>query len=340
MKLKGKVVSYCNLLGLELVGFTKCRRFDELRNFYEHRKIYGLENEFEEEDIEKRINPNHYMSKGKTIISIAFPYLYEESQNIDGFSLYTRGKDYHYVVNSYLQKICSLIEELGGEAKCFVDSNTLPERYIAYLCGIGFIGKNNLIITEKYGSYVFLGEIITDLEIENSTNRNFEDIKKFAECDICEECYNTCPTKSINRNKKNPNICMSYITQKKDIEDKFLNLMNGRIFGCDTCQISCPKNKDIKYSNLDEFKPLEFMNITNTEKILELTNGDFKETFKLTSCGWRGKNVIIRNALIRKANFENKDISKYKFSSEYIMKYKDKLAKEKEGSEKNNETKN
>lgn len=328
MDLKEKIILYCNSLGLDLVGFTSCRTFHELRGFYEDRKSQGVENEFEEQDIEKRINPKHYMQEGKTIISIAFPYMYGMDYEDNGFSIYTKGKDYHYVVKSYLDKICDYIKELGGEALGFVDSNTLPERYIAYLSGLGFVGKNNLIITEKYGSYVFLAEIITDLYIPCETDKSFENIKEFKECGACENCYVACPTKSINKIKKNSNICMSYITQKKEIEDKFIKIMNGRLFGCDTCQISCPKNEKVRVSLIKEFEPLDFMREELNENILKLTNGDFKTTFKITSCGWRGKNVLMRNALIRKAIYENKDISQDKFASEYLMSYKDRLLKD------------
>lgn len=326
--LKNEIIEFCKTLGLDSVGFTQCRIFEELRDFYEFRKNNNLENEFEESNIEKRINPMHYMEEGKTIISIAFPYFHGNDLVGNGFSLYTMGNDYHHVVGAYLKKICDFIEERGGKALHFVDSNTLPERYIAYLSGIGFIGKNNMLITKKYGSYVFLGEIITDLIIEpdfSFEERNFSLINKFKECEECEVCYVKCPTKAINRNKKNCNICMSYITQKKDIEDKFIKLMDGRIFGCDSCQTSCPYNENIEFSSIEEFKPKDFMSSMDTESIISLTNGSFKETFKTTSCGWRGKNTLIRNALIRRSLFEGKDISNIKFSSEYIEKYKIRL---------------
>ena len=282
MDIKGQIVKYCADLGLDLIGFTPCREFSELRKFYNYRKDEGLENEFEEVDIEKRINPNHYMQEGKTIISIAFPYLHDGVYN----------------------------------------SNTLPERYIAYLSGIGFIGKNNMLITKKYGSFVFLGEIITDLDIDT------KDIKQLdnTPCKECNRCYTACPTNSINDKKKNCNICMSYITQKKEINDKYLYLMKGRIFGCDTCQNSCPCNKDIAYSGINEFKPLDFMNDNIcTESILSLTNPKFKETFKTTSCGWRGKNILIRNSLIKMYLIENKNIEDYSFESPYLEEYKNRL---------------
>lgn len=322
MDIREQIVKYCNELGLDLVGFTPCREFSELREFYKYRKDNGLENEFEEIDIEKRINPNHYMNEGKTIISIAFPYLYDINYKNNGFSLYTRGLDYHIVVKEYLQKICLFIEKLGGKAMAFVDSNTLPERYIAYLSGIGFIGKNNMLITKKYGSFVFLGEIITDLNIHT------DDIKqlKNTPCNECNRCYLACPTNSINDTKKNCNICMSYITQKKDISDEFIKLMKGRIFGCDTCQTSCPCNKEIQYSTIKEFLPLDFMkNDIKTEDILILNNKMFKETFKITSCGWRGKNVLMRNSLIKRYFIEEREIDKYVFESPYMQSYKNRL---------------
>ena len=180
--IKEDIINYCNSLGLDTLGFIKCREFAELKDFFYERRKQGLENEFEEKDIEKRINPFNYMSDGKTIISIAFPYLHDINYFDNGFSVYTRGKDYHKVVKSYLSKICEYIESIGGKANSFVDSNFLPERYIAYLAKVGFIGKNNMIITEKYGSYVFLGEIITDLEINCDNERGFNEISLFKEC--------------------------------------------------------------------------------------------------------------------------------------------------------------
>lgn len=322
--LKEKILNYCNSIGLDTVGFIKCRRFDELREFYEFRKQNNLENEFEESDIEKRINPNVYMMEGKTIISIAFPYLWEENNIDNGFSKYTKGLDYHRVVKSYLDKICTYINELGGMALSFVDSNMLPERYIAYLAGIGFIGKNNMIITKKYGSYVFLGEIITDLDIACIDEKSFLEVKEFKECNDCDKCFKECPTKSININRKNPNICSSYITQKKDLNDIEIKLLKGKIFGCDICQIKCPYNEEIEFSKIKEFKPLDFMSHLESGIYADMNNKFFKDNISRTSCGWRGKNVVKRNAII-KLYSEGNDIKKYKGDSPYINEYIERL---------------
>ena len=123
------------------------------------------------------------------------------------------------IVKMHLDKICNMIIEAGGKAISLVDSNALPERYIAYLAGVGFIGKNNMIITKTHGSYVFLGEIIIDLNLYDDDVRKFDEISKFKECGECTICYKECPTKAINEYKKNPNICTSYITQKKELTD-------------------------------------------------------------------------------------------------------------------------
>lgn len=316
---KFEIKKFCENLGLDIVGFTKCRKFNELHSHYKDLKAKGMLNEFEEKDIEAKINPFKMMKEGKTIISIAFPYIFSKEKNKDiYFSKYTLGLDYHKVLKKYLQKICDfIIKDLGGQAKCFVDSNPLPERYIAYLTGVGFIGKNNMLITEKYGSYVFLGEIITDLGIE-------EDKPKESLCGKCSICLEACPTKSLIRN--NSNICLSYITQKKEIEDKWFSKLQGRLFGCDTCQEMCHYNKDIKMSCIKELKPLPYMKNIDMDEILELNGATFRGKYKATSCGWRGKNVIIRNMLINKYYFGMlHDNCKIQFKSTYINNYYNRL---------------
>lgn len=330
MGVKEDIIDYCFSLGIDSVGFIKCRRFDELEAFLEKRKSSNLQNEFEESDIELRINSKEWFKEGKTIISIAFPYIFLDeqmrvrAQSENGFSIYTQGLDYHYVVNKYLNRISEIIEMHGGRCKTFVDSNTLPERYLAYISGVGFIGKNNLIITKKYGSYVFLGEIITDLEIYDDDKRSFDEIDSFKECGDCTICYDKCPTKSINSFKKNCNICLSYITQKKELQDWEIAKLGGRMFGCDTCQFSCPYNIKIENSKIEEFKPLGFLNEYNDDDIINMNNSEFKENFKKTSCGWRGKNILKRNAMIRKHVYKNEcaeTVKGIKFDSPYLNEY-------------------
>jgi len=322
MNYKESIIDFCKHLGLDTIGFCECRVFEELRPFYEKRKLNNQENEFEEQDIEKRINPFINMENGKTIISVAFPYLYENKEDPEiYFSKYTRGKDYHQVVSYYLKQVCEFIESLGGEAKYFVDSNPLPERYIAYLCAIGFIGKNNMVITEKYGSYVFLGEIITDLELK--ADKPIEQ-----KCGECALCLNECPTKAVNIAGSFPNVCLSYITQKKQIEDIWFEKLNGRMFGCDSCQNACPFNKNINLSQIEQFKPYEYMKDISLDELINIDNSIFKEKYAITSCAWRGKNILQRNALINSAVVNKKlPIDEKAINSPFVKDYYHRLLK-------------
>jgi len=293
MDCKDSIREYARSLGLELVGFSQCRVYSELVSYFRERHDRGVRNEFEESDIDRRVNPFLYMENGKTIISVAFPYFHGETACCSAggprFSKYTLGMDYHAAVSDYLGKMCARIQELGGKAEYFVDSNSLPERYIASLSGIGFIGKNNMLITRKYGSYVFLGEIITDLEIE-------EDAPAQNLCGGCSRCVDACPTGALKGD--NPNICLSYITQKKELDDSWLTRLGGRLFGCDTCQDACPFNREAEKSALECFRPFSFMCTPDLEEMVFMSNARFRETYRRTSCGWRGKAILQRNALI------------------------------------------
>jgi epoxyqueuosine reductase len=326
MNNKEEIIQFCKKNGLDVIGFSECRIFHDLNPYFRKRKKLKLENEFEESDIEKRINPFLYMPEGKTIISIAFPYMYD-SDFSEGthFSKYTLGRDYHCVTTEYMEKICAFIRSMGARAMHFVDSNALPERYIAYNSGVGFIGKNNTLITEKYGSYVFLGEIITDLTIEPD-----KPLKQ--KCGDCEICLKACPTNSIVEGKEginnNANICLSYITQKKDIDDSWFEKLSGRLFGCDTCQRACPYNKEIECSSIKEFKPYEHMKKIDLQVLINIDNQLFKDKYKVTSCGWRGKNTIKRNAIINVISTEkNKIIAIQGDASPYIRDYYYRLLK-------------
>ncbi|ONI38183.1 hypothetical protein AN639_08320 [Candidatus Epulonipiscium fishelsonii] len=224
----------------------------------------------------------------QTVLSIAFPY-YDFKNNHNGFSIYAQRSDYHKVVHNYLNQIRYYLE-IDGE--CYVDNNNLPERYIATIAGIGFIGKNNMLITEKYGSFVFLGEIIF-----NKSLINLDQQDKLLEnkCNSCTICVDRCPTNALGQ--KNINICLSHLSQQKVLtpHEETLLKQYKNIFGCDICQLCCPYNKNVLPSPLKEF---ETINMDKNPLIFaNMTNKYFKDNIKHTSAGWRGKNVIKRNAL-------------------------------------------
>lgn len=331
---KIELIKFIESLNIFDYGFTECRVFEELREYITCKKNSNHLTEFEDKDVENRINPFLSFENGKTIISFAFPYLIEGENYNKYFSKYTQGKDYHYVVSSYLKKICDFIESRGYSSKYFCDTNNLPERYIAYLCGVGHIGKNSLLYTKNYGSYVFLGEIITDCILFDSENSNgefyiekFKDMKDFKFCGDCTRCLKSCPNDVLRI--KNFNKCVSNLTQKKSLNDDEINNLNGMIFGCDVCQDSCPKNKNIKYSNIEDFKIEKFIEDMDDSVIMSMDNKYFKENFKKISCSWRGKNLLKRNVIIKNKN--NIDfIRKLNLGNvEYLNYYKNKMLNEK-----------
>ena len=326
LELRKKIEDFIKSLNIECYGFTECREFVELREYFELKVKNLYLTEFENNDINRRTNPFVYFKEGKTIISIAIPYLREVEEYNKYFSKYTQGNDYHQVVFDYLNKIGEFIKEQGYSFQSFCDTNDLPERYIAYLSGVGHIGRNSLIYTKKYGSYVFLGEIITDAKLCDELSQEYyynkyKEIAEFKQCGKCSNCLKKCPNQVLYI--KNFNKCVSNLTQQKNLNEEEVENLNGMIFGCDVCQDVCPKNRNIEYSFEEKFNVNEFLNNTDELTMANMDNKFFKEKFKLLACSWRGKNLLRRNIMIK--NKQNKDFIKNVDSnkSEYMDRYKD-----------------
>ncbi len=328
LNLKNKLIKFIESLNIFCYGFTECRRFIELKQYFNSKidKLYLTE--FEDKDVEKRINPFFYFEDGKTIISIAVPYFRKDNEYNKCFSKYTQGLDYHYVVNDYLNKICDFIRNFGYECKSFCDTNNLPERYIAYLCGVGHIGRNSLLYTKKYGSYVFLGEIITNANLCDSFSQEyydnkFKEIGVFEHCGKCRNCMKKCPNDVLV--EKNFNKCVSNLTQKKVLDSDEINNLNGMIFGCDICQDVCPKNRNVEYSFEERFNTEEFLKNIKDNDIVNMNNKFFKDNFKKLSCSWRGKNLLKRNVIIKNKEDINFIKSLNFDNNEYLNYYKNRF---------------
>lgn len=321
--MKEKIIKKLLDMGLDNHGFMKPKSLESSYAYFKERKDKGYDTTFEEREIDKKIDLTSHMSNVKTIISVAFPYYYDSYLHGKGyFSLYTLGKDYHLVVKDYLEQVANLIREAGYEAHVFCDNNGLPERYIAYTAGVGDIGRNHMLVTRTHGSYVFLGEIMTNLELEIN-NRPIDELFKYQVCGDCTNCLKACPTKILGFDMYDTNRCLSYITQNKEVTDEEMLLFKGRLFGCDTCQRVCPLNKGIKTSKIDEFKPRDYMKYPNLDDILDLSNQDFKK-YKETSSGWRGKKLLQRNAMIELIRRGDR-IEDERVQTEYLKAYKHRL---------------
>ncbi|MFN2058292.1 epoxyqueuosine reductase [Clostridioides difficile] len=162
--------AFCNLIGLNCVGVAGVDKYDNLEKILKDRQQKGYLTGMEEPIIENRINPRHIMKDANSIIVCAFPYHInrQEKNKNSNLSKYCHGKDYHIVVKDFLQQICDYISKTVTDFKykLFVDNGPLVDRYLAYLSGIGYFGINNNIITDEYGSYVFIGYIVNNYKFE------------------------------------------------------------------------------------------------------------------------------------------------------------------------------
>ena len=304
MKIKEEIINLAKDIGISKIGFTTADDFDylekSLRLAVEEERNSG----FEHKNIEERIKPKLSLASAKTIISIAVAYPHKLKQQPQK-TVYKRGKftpnswglDYHYVLQDKLDRLAKGIEELTAdfEYKGMVDTGALVDTAVAQRAGIGFIGKNGLVISKEFGSYMFLGELITNLDIEPDQPVDYG-------CGDCNRCVTACPTSClIGDGSMNAKRCLSFQTQDKGVMDlEFRKKIKTVIYGCDICQICCPYNKGLDNPLATEIDP----DLSHPELLpfLELSNGQFKEKFGHVAGSWRGKNILQRNAIIALAN--------------------------------------
>lgn len=321
MELKSEIIHFSKQIGVDKVGFASADPFLKEKEILQQRKKKQLISPFEEQDIDKRCSPQNLLSGARTIICFAIGYLTESSVKDEPpfdtipegkISKYAQIKDYHNILNEKLEQVVDFIlEKRTGKFKIMADTGALIEKAAAARAGIGWIGENTCFCTSEFGSWVFLGEILTDIEIE-------PDSPCSSNCSKCGRCVAACPTGAlIEPFQLNPYKCLSYITQMRGpIPKEFRKLLGNKIFGCDICQDVCTYNISPFVPNHREFFldiPLE----KNLERLALLTKEDFNKMFKPTPAGWRGRNVIRRNAVCALGNMKHKESIK---TLEYLTK--------------------
>ena len=193
-------------------------------------------------------------------------------------SKYAYGKDYHIIIKDKLKALFSQMKkEIGDiEGRVFVDSAPIHERAWAKISGLGWIGKNSLLLNKKIGSYFFLAEIVCDLDLEYDSTISDH-------CGTCTKCIDACPTDAITQAQVvDANRCISYLTieNKNEIPKELSKSFNNYIFGCDICQDVCPWNKFSTSHNEREFLPKEELSKMSKKDWQELTHETFNKIFK------------------------------------------------------------
>lgn len=230
--------SYCGISKAEFLGHD-APRLEKWLNEGKHGTMLWMENHFD-----KRLNPQLLVPGAKSVISLMYNYYTPQKQvdqQVPIISKYALGEDYHKVIKDKLFDLVNNLKvEIGNfDCRVFVDSAPVMERAWAAKSGLGWIGKNSLLINKKAGSFYFLAQIICDLEL--SADLPINDY-----CGTCTACVDACPTEAILPNKIiDSNKCISYLTieLKDEIPAEFKNKMDNHAFGCDICQDVCPWNR-------------------------------------------------------------------------------------------------
>lgn len=223
-----------------------------------------------------------------SVAIFAVPYYTHACDQSKNLSAYAVAKDYHLFFQELFQTLLGTLslEFPDHQFAAFSDHSPIDERLAAAMAGLGIIGKNHLLITKKYASYVFLGEIVTDAELGSEPTA-------VSHCTACGACLEACPFLRGERTQ-----CLSALTQKKGSlteDERALIAQHDSVWGCDICQEVCPYTKNAKksgtiYSPISYFEEDVIPNITSST-LLDMD----KDAFALRAYSWRGKEVILRN---------------------------------------------
>jgi epoxyqueuosine reductase len=309
-QLKEEVIAYSKTIGIDKIGFTTADPFNELKNRLIRQQELGYQSGFEEPDIDKRVSPALLLPEPRSIISIALAYPSKIKVRVEGkkgerrgfFSRASWGLDYHHILRDRLKKLEEFILAKVPEArlKSMVDTGELSDRAVAVRAGIGWSGKNCAVMTPEFGSYVYLGEMITTIPF--APDSPMED-----QCGSCTACIEACPTGALVQGGQiNAQRCIAFLTQTKAvIPEEFRDKIGNRVYGCDSCQTSCPVNKGKDFHFHEEMEADPEIAKPLLRPMLKMSNREFKNKFGPVSGSWRGKKPIQRNAIIALAHFKD-----------------------------------
>lgn len=309
LSIKTQIKFLAKEFGFAKIGIANLNLHDQQKrfaNFLEH-KFYG-DMHYLTRYQDLRNNPKKLFPTLKSIISCSMlyeaPLSKDNSQNaLDNIAAYAKQRDYHKVMRQQLNNFAKKINDIAPHNyRVFCDSAPLFEKTLAASAGLGWIGKNGLLINNQYGSYIFLGEIFTDLSFP-------EDKPAKNRCGKCERCLNICPTKALLAPYSlDATRCIAYLTieYRGVIPINLRPLIGEKIFGCDLCQQVCPWNKFAKKDSNKKFLNLEHQSLADLflwdeKKFLETTAGTVLRRLNY-ECWLRNIAIALGNSKPSKAN--------------------------------------
>ncbi|MEF2248675.1 tRNA epoxyqueuosine(34) reductase QueG [Paenibacillus sp. IITD108] len=308
-ELKEEMKAAAKSLGIDQIGVASAAPFTVLKErLLRHREL-GRESGFEEPDLDKRTDPSLLFDKPQSIIAIAIAYpskLPDPPKSEPGarrgiMARSAWGDDYHTVLRDRLAKLEQWLRERVPDVRVesMVDTGALSDRAVAERAGIGWSAKNCAIISPELGSWIYLGEMITNLPLP-------PDVPVTEGCGTCTKCIDACPTGAlVGPGQLDSKRCVSFVTQTKGmVPDELMRKIGNRLYGCDTCQIVCPINRHKNWTHQSELQPDVELAKPLLVPLLTIGNREFKEKYGSTSSAWRGKKPIQRNAVIGLGNFK------------------------------------
>lgn len=287
-------------LGFSKIGFAKAEplgqegvRLHEWLNRGFHASMNWME-----KNTDKRTDPGAIVPNARSVISLAVNYYtslqHSPNPKTGKISRYAWGDDYHIHVTKRIHLLFESIKQIDPEAdgRYYVDTGPVMEKVWAQRAGIGWQGKHTNLITKEFGSWVFLGEIITTLPLEYDAP--MEDF-----CGSCTACIEACPTHAIDEPYVlDSNKCISYLTieHRGNIDDTLGKDFNNWLYGCDICQDVCPWNKFQQTTDQPEYFPREFNKAPSIEEITEITQEEFSHRFKNSPIKRTKRDGLKRNA--------------------------------------------
>lgn len=305
-------------LGFDLVGVSPIDSFPE-NQFYKEwlNKGFSGEMTYLERNPEKREDIQNILPGAKSVISCAmnyntdYPYSIEHADNTKGWiSRYAWGDDYHDTIKDKLQILMNyMCSESSDEinSKFYVDTGPVLERAYGKYAGVGWVGKNTCLINQEIGSWIFLAEIITNIELEY-------DVPVPDRCGTCTRCIDACPTDAIiEPYLLDSRLCISYLTieLKDKIPYELREGIQNNIYGCDICQDVCPWNKRAHMSDKIEFEPREGLLNPDLSYLSSLSVEEFRKQFKGSPIKRTKRRGLLRNVMIAMGNSCEKNFVPY-----------------------------
>ena len=305
-ELKKELIAYARELGFDSCRIATCAapgHASEFRTWL--REGEAGEMSYMERGEEKRCDPQKVLSGARSIVVVALNYWQGESATPKAFGAatgrvarYAWGEDYHEVIPQKLDKIDNFLRRFGGRQKSYVDTGPILERDHAAQAGIGWHGKSTMLIDAQLGTWFFLGEILTTLELPPDTPQRDR-------CGTCERCIKACPTAAIAApHQLDARRCISYLTieLKGSIPVELRPLIGNRIFGCDDCLDVCPWNRFAQASRETAFSARPSTTGMLLRDYLKLNDVEFRGLFRNSPIKRIKRRGFLRNVCVALGN--------------------------------------